>query len=444
MKLKNIAIKNFRGFENQRFEFDSQMNVVLGDNTSGKTTLLHAIQISLGAYLQSLTLLPGGKPFRRNFREMDYMRTYSEANRTFLRNPEKPVIEVNADFFAKTFHMSDGTISSALKDIQWAKTNNNISQRNAGELLNLVSEMEQIRTHADETKQNAIFPLLLSFGANRIEKNYRAAMKTKARESNIEKAYKCALEEEVNFQSAFDWIYKYEKNFDKGYEFEGTDKAFMQAIKTAIPAIREIDIDYKNSEFSAQIKMSAYPKPKWLTYNMMSDGFKAMINIVAELAYRCIQLNGFLGERAVKETPGIVMIDELDLYLHPHWQQHVLADLQLAFPYFQFIVTTHSPFIVQSVQSRNIITLDGEKGTSDPNKRSIEEIVVSEMNMDTVRSAKYNEMVDTAERYFQLVKKGDAHTPAAEEIRRALDEIEYQFSDEPAYVALLRAERGMK
>ena len=121
MKLKNIAIKNFRGFENQRFEFDSQMNVVLGDNTSGKTTLLHAIQISLGAYLQSMTLLPGGKPFRRNFREMDYMRTYSEANRTFLRNPEKPMIEVNADFFAKTFHMSDGTISSALKDIQLGK-----------------------------------------------------------------------------------------------------------------------------------------------------------------------------------------------------------------------------------------------------------------------------------------------------------------------------------
>ena len=237
-----------------------------------------------------------------------------------------------------------------------------------------------------QMKQNRMLfsLLLLSFGANRIEKNNRAAMKTKARESNIEKAYKCALEEEVDFQSAFDWIYKYEKNFDKGYEFEGTDKAFMQAIKTAIPAIRGIEIDYKNSEFSAQIKMSAYPKPKWLTYNMMSDGFKAMINIVAELAYRCIQLNGFLGERAVKETPGIVMIDELDLYLHPHWQQHVLADLQLAFPYFQFIVTTHSPFIVQSVQSRNIITLDGEKGTSDPNKRSIEEIVVSEMNMDTL------------------------------------------------------------
>lgn len=85
------------------------------------------------------------------------------------------------------------------------------------------------------------------------------------------------------------------------------------------------------------------------------------------------------------------MIDEVDLYLHPHWQKHILLDLQTAFPMMQFIVTTHSPFIVQSVKSQNVITLDGVKGIDDPNKRSIEEIVINEMNMDTVRSAKYNE-----------------------------------------------------
>ena len=65
MNIKSIIIQNFRGFEDRTFEFDSKMNVVLGDNTTGKTTLLHAVQIALGAYLQAMSLIPGGKAYRR-------------------------------------------------------------------------------------------------------------------------------------------------------------------------------------------------------------------------------------------------------------------------------------------------------------------------------------------------------------------------------------------
>lgn len=97
---------------------------------------------------------------------------------------------------------------------------------------------------------------------------------------------------------------------------------------------------------------------------------------------------------------------------------------------------------MQSVKSQNVITLDGVKGNDDPDKRSIEEIVINEMNMDTVRSAKYNEMVEKAEEYYQLVKKEKENTPEAIKIKKELDDIESQFSDDPAYVALLKAERG--
>ncbi len=254
--------------------------------------------------------------------------------------------------------------------------------------------MEQKRRDADITKTTSVLPLMISFGASRLENNYNGAEKTKARASREEKAYKCALDEKVDFKSAFDWIYRFDKELDKGREFAGCDIAFLNALSDAIPALKVIEIDRKNNEFTAEIQMAKDPQPYWLTYDMMSDGFKSMINIVAEIAYRCIELNGFLGVDAVKKTPGIVMIDEVDLYLHPHWQKHILLDLQTAFPMMQFIVTTHSPFIVQSVKSQNVITLDGVKGIDDPNKRSIEEIVINEMNMDTVRSAKYNEMVE--------------------------------------------------
>lgn len=439
MRIKDITIENFRGFSNRSFEFDSKMNVILGNNTTGKTTLLHAVQIALGAYLQELTLISGCS---RNFKDSDQVMEYNESSKSFHKHPSKPAISVKASFVDGIFNNATRAYASQDLNICWKRTSSKNSRVNCGELMDAVSNMENIRRNSDETGTTSVFPIMLSFGASRLENNYNGAEKTKARASREEKAYKCALDEKVDFKSAFDWIYRFDKEFDKGREFEGTNIAFLNALKTAIPALKEIEIDTKNSEFNAKIQMTSDPNPYWLTYDMMSAGFKAMINIVAEIAHRCIELNGFLGSDAVTKTPGIIMIDEVDLYLHPHWQQHVLEDLQTAFPLMQFIVTTHSPFIVQSVESNNIITLDGNIGDSDPNMRSIEDIAVTEMNMDSARFPKYTLMLETAEKYYQLVKSGNEHTEEAEEVKRILDEIEEQFSDDPAYVALLRAERN--
>ncbi len=439
MRINDITIKNFRGFTEKVFTLNPNMNVVLGNNTTGKTTLLHAIQIALGAFLQELTLVSGCS---RNTKDSDIVRKYSVTTKSFQKQPEKPSFEVNASYIEGNYNFASKEYSCQEKNVKWLRLSSKNSRKNVGELKDMVAEMEQKRREADITQITSVLPIMISFGASRLENNYNGAEKTKARASREEKAYKCALDEKVDFKSAFDWIYRFEKELDKNREFAGTDIAFLNALYDAIPAIKQVEIDRKNNEFTAEIQMAKDPEPYWLTYDMMSDGFKSMINIVAEIAYRCIELNGFLGEDAVKKTPGIVMIDEIDLYLHPHWQQHILSDLQTAFPLIQFIVTTHSPFIVQSVKSPNVITLDGEKGNEDPNKRSIEEIVISEMNMDTVRSTRYNMMVEKAEEYYQLVKEGKEGTAESIKIKKELDDIESQFSDDPAYVALLRAERN--
>lgn len=447
MRINNITIKNFRGFDNRSLVFDPKMNVVLGDNTTGKTTLLHAVQIALGAYLQALTLIPGGAFFSRNFKKDDHVKKYSESSKSFLRNDKNPRIEVATTIIEGVYCINSGEYLQQEKEIQWVREGAKNSRKNNGELTDAVQKMEKVRRQADNTGINSVFPIILSFGATRLEKNYNAAEKTKARASREEKAYKCALDEQVDFKSAFDWIYSFEKNLSRGTEFEGTDSAFISAIKEGIPVIKQIDIDKKNNEFAAQIQMTADPTPHWLTYNMMSDGFKSMINIVAEIAYRCIQLNGFLGKAAVKKTPGIVMIDELDLYLHPHWQQHVLDDLQSAFPNIQFIVSTHSPFIVQSVDSNNIIALDTNViPSSSPSNRGIEEIMVAEMGLNvdiSNRSEKYRKKYDLAQRYYQLVKSG-ADRSEIKSVKEDLNrlEAEARMYHDPAFEAALKLKRG--
>ena len=444
MRIKDIKIENFRGFKNKSFEFDPKMNVILGDNTTGKTTLLQAIQIALGAFLQEMTFLPGGYGYSRNFKPNDHVKEFNWSSKSFIPIIDKPSIEVDTECVVGSYDKTTNSIKMSTQSIWWKRTGNKNSKANAIQLMDFVANMEDRRRYADTSGINAIFPLFLSFGANRLENNYRSVQKTKKRESREAKAYKCALDEQVDFKGAFDWLYRYDKKLKRGLEFEGTHDAFIGALIKALPAMQGIIVDMKNEEFWARIKMTKDEEPYWLTYDMMSDGFKSMINIVAEIAHRCIELNGFLGHNAVKKTPGIIMIDELDLYLHPHWQQHILADLQKAFPMMQFMVTTHSPFIVQSVKSHNVITLDGVKGDSDPDKRNIEDIAVTEMNMDTARFPRYEEMVQKAERYYQLVKSGKENTAEAKKVKEELDQIEEQFSDDPAYVALLRAERNSK
>ena len=446
MNIKSITVQNFRGFENKTFEFDSKMNVVLGDNTTGKTTLLHAVQIALGAYLQAMTLIPGGKAYRRNFKQTDQVKKRSELSKSFLPDVNKPQISIVTDFYRATFNHDTGSINGNNIEVSWYRNSNNISRRSASELMNAVSEMEDARRRADDTRINSIFALMLSFGAARLDKNYKGAEKTKARETREAKAYKCALDEQVDFKSAFNWLYRYDKNLNKSKEFEGTIDAFLEAMGKAIPALKIIEIDTKNEEFNAEIQMTKDPAPHWLTYDMMSDGFKAMINIVAEIAYRCIELNGFLGRNAVKQTPGVVLIDELDLYLHPHWQQHVLADLQKAFPKFQFIVTTHSPFIVQSVDTNNIIVLDTSYiGSESPSNRGIEEIAAAAMGMEgMLRSEKYRKKQELADKYYKLVKEGKAGQKEIEIVRDELNELEQEADllNDPAYSSFLKLNRG--
>ncbi|MCD8347006.1 MAG: AAA family ATPase [Lachnospiraceae bacterium] len=90
----------------------------------------------------------------------------------------------------------------------------------------------------------------------------------------------------------------------------------------------------------------------------MSDGYKNTLSMIGDIAYRMAVLNPTLGERVLEETPGIVLIDEVDLHLHPQWQQTILKDLHEVFPNIQFVVTSHAPAVINSVPREQIRILD--------------------------------------------------------------------------------------
>lgn len=171
----------------------------------------------------------------------------------------------------------------------------------------------------------------------------------------------------------------------------------------------------------------------------MSDGLQAMINLVSEIAHRCIELNGCLGNDAIHQTPGVIMIDKVDVFLHPHWQKHVLQDLVSAFPKIQFIVSTHSPFIVQSLQAGQPISFDENiRIEGEPSRESPEDITSERMGLkQNIRSKRFKEMVDTASNCLML---WITDQKTEDEFKARLDQIEADFSNDPAYVAAVKLE----
>jgi predicted ATP-binding protein involved in virulence len=97
------------------------------------------------------------------------------------------------------------------------------------------------------------------------------------------------------------------------------------------------------------------------------------VAMVADIAFRCVRLNGYLGRKAAQETQGVVLIDEVDMHLHPAWQQRVIGTLRQAFPKIQFIVTTHSPQVLTSVDASCIRMLRQE---TDPDTGKQETAVI--------------------------------------------------------------------
>ncbi len=89
MRIKKIEIKNFKGFQQETINFQDNLTVVIGNNTAGKTTLLKALQVGLGAYLQSLSQLPGGQMYRRNFSSLDRYKAFDPVQRDYISNPDK-------------------------------------------------------------------------------------------------------------------------------------------------------------------------------------------------------------------------------------------------------------------------------------------------------------------------------------------------------------------
>ena len=172
----------------------------------------------------------------------------------------------------------------------------------------------------------------------------------------------------------------------------------------------------------------------------LSDGERGILAIVLDLTRRLAQANPNFTDPA-SEAEAVVLIDEIDLHLHPKWQRHIIPNLTETFPRCQFIATTHSPFVIQALQHGKLINLDLEESGEYADK-SIEDITETVMGVTLPqKSVRYLNMMDAAEEYFRLLQDASGNPDKLAAAEKRLNELSMPFSDDPAFQALLKLER---
>ena len=356
--MKEISISNFRCYEHKEMTFRPGINLLIGDNSSGKTSLIRACNFVVNS------LFCGYSDENTSWKSVDDadFKLSVDANNTIL--PEMPV--------SISFTRSPTDLLPVIKD------DNSVVEYDYDTVLHLEKKSKK----NSRNLLTGVMPL----------KNYASRLYAFSHQKsgnsivqrNVLPVYACFTTEDIHSSRKIDKqkFKEYAQKPSFGY-FECYDcrglfdywlnrllvlheaETGVEEIDSVRNAIREClgnngcgiieDMVVRPVKGKVYFK---YTDGRYVESSMLSDGYKRLVNIVVDIAIRSALLNKVMyGSDAYKNTHGTVIIDEIDEHLHPALQSKILKALQSTFPRIQFIVSTHAPLVMSSVEKsdRNVV-----------------------------------------------------------------------------------------
>ena len=394
MKLKRVEIENYRAIEKLALPLDPALTVLHGANGHGKTSVLSAIAAGFGSILR---LLPDVSSI--SFRKTD-------------RRGLRPLrIGVTT---------TDGISWSRQAKGERRRT----SRRELNEAINAIVAADR------EEGEPLDLPIFAFYDTDRAVfdvPHRRRGFKT---EFPRYAALEGALAPRANFREFFKWFYVLEneelreKNERRDWDYRLKElNAVRAAIERMVPGVSDPRIRLRPLRFAVSMESEA-GKTEELALDQLSGGYRIMLALAADLARRMAQGNPHLDDPLQSEA--IVLIDEVDLHLHPGWQQRVLADLARTFPNTQFIVSTHSPQVLTTVRPERIVHLRREDGrivarqSSAPTYGAEAGAVLSTL-MGVGERPAGNDFTKALDEYMELVKDDRGESEQGRTLRRKLE-----------------------
>lgn len=335
MRITNLALKNMRliGENPLRLKFspDKNVTILLGNNGSGKSTILDSIALLISSFTSSFPSVSSSAPSDNDIHVDQHMGSYLELAATF------------------------STLNNEIE----------IIRRRRGLDKAPESILKPIKDYAANLKESIIkgenveLPIFAYYGTG------RGHIKAPERKRNFKKTFErwdCyvnAMTPSTDFKSffaRFDYLEDEERRKIKELRDFNYKMPALEAVRRAITSIVNIsDISYTNPRIELHplrfvMTESSGDTKRDLRIEQMSDGFKIMIAMIADIASKMTEANPQLDNPL--ESHGIILIDEIDLHLHPMWQREAIGQLSNIFPNIQFILTTHSPVILSGASDK--------------------------------------------------------------------------------------------
>lgn len=461
MKIDKITLENFRCYSSLEISFHPEMTVLVANNGQGKTSILDAVRVALWPFVSQFDL--ANTPFKdpANTITIDDVRIIKADNATRAAGfgvLDEMVRKFPASVTATGDYGSGPTQWQRYRDSEAAKSQTK-DDKNCRDLKAFAKDLQkQVR---DLTLTPVTLPVFGYYGTGRLWKEKRLTESKRGNNANDENIRTFALRDCLDPASSYrqfeDWFTDaYKKvlehqiaQLQQGATFIDVDPKLITPVKVVQDAVNEVlkPVGWKNLQFSQRDDESLVLRHDdygVMKADRLSDGIKNMLAMIADIAYRAVLLNGHLGEEAARKSPGIVMIDEVDMHLHPQWQQTVIGSLRTAFPKIQFLVTTHSPQVLSTVSKECIRVLganaEGGSIAAEPLAASYGEpsndVLQAIMHVDPQPPVPEKGLLDEL---TSLVEQGEYESTRALEL---LTELKHKLNDQ--HPQILKIERSIR
>jgi predicted ATP-binding protein involved in virulence len=411
-RLQKLTLKNFRRFSSFEIDFHPELTVIVSRNGEGKTSVLDAITIAFGTFVGAFDL---GKAKHIDQSDVKLFRRDDGPE-----NERQFPVEVNA-----VVQDTDGIEQSWHRELTGPK--NRTTTKDARFITDYGEQLQQqLRT---DTRVD--LPVIAYYGTGRLWQLHKnIERKSVVLSESRTMGYEDCLSPSSNFIQLQQWMAKATKASIQQQDIPGYEKSNipvrLEGISRVVNKIFEVE-RWNNFHFSLTLEelVMRHPEQGILPVSSLSDGVRSMVSLAADLAWRCTRLNGHWGADASRKTKGLVLIDEVDLHLHPVWQQRVITSLQEAFPEIQFIVATHSPQVLTTVKKECIRIISWENEVPAAFAPTHETYAQeSRTTLEDVLGAQSRPPLNINSKIFDYLRRiedGEDESPEVQQLRIALE-----------------------
>jgi predicted ATP-binding protein involved in virulence len=418
MKLNSLQLKNFRCFRELAMTFDTRMTVIVAPNGGGKSTVLDALAHILSAFL-------------RPFDAAQWLRTDDDEIRVIRKEDG-----TRAKVFPATL---EAEVDVEDQPQTWGRTLLGTPDQQPDYSPAFEYGRRLLDVLRSEQPNGAVMlPVVAYYGSKRTQTPNKLAVELDLGSAALmrEQGYADCLTGSVNVNLFRTWYghaalaelsvqQKLGKQPVSPSEMKLAERA--RAVKEVVNRILSGASEAQRYWLDLYLWMNQVGvldsvQKVELGLNQLSDGVQCMLSMAGDLAARCAVLNPHFGPDAPARTDGVVLIDEVDLHLHPTWQQRVLCDLTRVFPLVQFIVTTHSPQVLTTVKAKNIRVIRGDEAVQprmNPYAKGSMDALEGIMSVSSAPSSV--QLASDFDEYKALVGRKEHATARALELRKQLE-----------------------